>query len=288
MNFRSLVVLAFLTPAFQAWPVLAHEKAPHGSKEHIPPGKDIRSCDGARTHATQINYRQLLDAAAACDGENRPVDARYFYLLSQIRIAVDSELLYRRGKNGVKMWEALGVFRAYRGGGDGPDEFYRDGQRAKKLFSDLLAWRAQILPGYSPGWDYKRLPPADFVKEVSDRTVFNRVAELKWATLLLRNDVYYLARKRTDELFRANNGKLSPNTPASAEFKILRAKKAAVRQKLRASRPIFRSPKQIYVDPDADFRPLFVGKNGPKTGRSGRLPDTNYIQARLLDRGCTE
>ncbi|MFT5486985.1 MAG: hypothetical protein ACI9JL_002258 [Paracoccaceae bacterium] len=259
----SLIVSGILAFALPACPVLAQEKAASEPTTHKSSGRDMLSCDVARKRATQINYWQLLEAMAICAKDYRPVDARYFYLLSQIRFAIDTELLYPRDGKAVKKLQSMSIFYAYRGGGHGPDDLFRDVGKAEKLFADLLSWRAQMKSGYSPGWDYNRLPPPDTLQETSERNVFNRVARLRWKTALLRNVEYRQAKIRREALYCGSDGSsLKP----TEECRRLSARMEAIRQQHFASKPDYRQPKRIYVDPDADYRPLHIGINGPKRG----------------------
>ncbi|MGE0255006.1 MAG: hypothetical protein AB7N54_13440 [Alphaproteobacteria bacterium] len=226
------------------------------------------SCDEAAPLDGQLGYMMLLKAALTCEREGRMTDATYFLLVSQIRLAVDGELLFARDVEAKRnRGLLLSVHSQY--AGSGPEGVYRDAGTRAALFARLMAWRGTIAPGHDAGWAYKRLPePAD-VEETVDRAKHNRLEKLRYYAALISNDEYYASQRRLNELSRENGNTFRPNTPAMEELRALQTTMQQVERDLAIPPADLREPKTIRVDPDADYRTLHTGMNGPE--RAGHV-----------------
>lgn len=227
-----------------------------------------RFCNLAGENSDQFSYQELILAVQGCERAGRIDDATFFLLLSQIRFQVDSELLFPQTEADKTRKSQFFSYLYYRAGGSGPDHIYRDADRTERLFSRLLAWRAVMPADYDPGWKYKRLPDAAAVAEASERHAFNRVEKLRRYAALIADDEYYAASQALAAFRREHGNTYTAGTPVMEQYQALSRAARLAEKKLDLPEPQFRQPATIPVDPDADFRPVFIGHNGPKAAQS--------------------
>lgn len=226
-------------------------------------GAQFVTCAEAAPLDGRLSYARLLTAAAVCEQEGRPVDATYFLIVSQIRIAVDAELLFPRDGAAQMTLERHQAFHFERAGGSGHDHVYRDTQTRDALMTRLRAWHGAIAPGYDPGWAFKRLPEPSDVEETVERARHNRLEKLRYYAALIANDEYFDITRRMDELSRETGGVYLPHMPSFHVFNGLREARLRIERQLAVPLPDLREPKTVRVDPEPDFRQLHTGTNGP-------------------------
>jgi hypothetical protein len=257
------------------------------------PAKANKQSDGevcalASKNADQLGYDKLVAAAVVCYRADRVVDGTFFLLVSQIRIHTDTELFIPANEGAkTKLSQFFGYY-FYKAGGSGPEKLYRSKAKRKKLFSRLRNWKASTSPGYNPGWDYKGTPSNEDVAEVSERRKYNRLQKVVRYATLIANDEYYETKKRSDELAKKHRGQFVYNSPAYKQSAALSKKLGEITKKLKLPELNLKSQTKFRIDPDADFKSIYRGANGPNTAMSMIIDNGTDIQETFLSTALTD
>jgi hypothetical protein len=231
-------------------------------------------CDAVVDRATQLNASQLFEGSALCVNEKRSFDATFLQIAGQIRAMTDMEsLIPKKDEDKLKGASLYGQL-FYVNGGAGDREVYRDPAITQKLLERIDAWMPGFPTDYDPGWQYKKRPSETAYSESVKYTKADRVAQLRWYATLVRNDEYYAAESEVAEIQKRNPRGI---VAGSADYERMQQLSASM-NKIVASvgKPDLppQRPFKFEPDPDASFKQLFVGFNGPA------IPGVTLIQNR--------
>jgi hypothetical protein len=152
----------------------------------------------------------------------------------------------------------------YQTGGAGDPEIYRDPRLTQKLFDRIEDW-IPTLPGvYDPGWHYAKRPSESKYAESIQYQKAYRLAQLRWYASLVRNDQYYSAEKELTEIQRRNPHAIAQGSTAGTRSQEL--SQAMNRVVASVGQPQLPKPRpfEYTPDPDATYKQLLAGFNGPQ------------------------
>lgn len=222
-------------------------------------------CPQAVERSTSLNGPQLFRAAEACTREERSDDAAFLLWAGQVRAMADMYLLEPR--SGPDRDAAAELFGAlyYTYGGSGPDELFRDAEKAAKMFVRLSAWRPSFSDAYDPGWSYESPVEVDRYRLMVDHSKRSRLAKLETYRNLIQDDRYYAVRTERNEILARNDSRIVEGTEDADRLRELDQVAAALARSIpRVPEPSL--PKELEPvdgpDPDAEFRQLHAGFNG--------------------------
>jgi hypothetical protein len=221
-------------------------------------------CLSALERSAQTSAPQIFDAVSPCMGEKRSFEATLLLVQGQIRAMTDMELLPAQSDADKLAAAQLYGRIFYQTGGAGDPEIYRNPPLTQKLFDRIEGW-LPTLPGvYDPGWHYAKRPSESQYAESIQYQKEYRLAQLRWYASLVRNDQYYLAEKELTEIQRRNlRGIVQGSTDGIRSQELSQAMNRVVasvgQPQLPKPRPFVYTP-----DPDAPYKQLFAGFNGPQ------------------------
>ena len=222
-------------------------------------------CAQAIERSTSLNGPQLFRAAEACAREEHSDDAVFLLWAGQVRAMADMFLLEpRSGPDRDAVGELYGaMFYTY--GGSGPDELFRDAERATRMFVRLSAWRPSFSDGYDPGWSYESPVEVDRYMLMVDHSKRSRLAKLETYRNLIQDDRYYAVQTERNEILARNDSRIVAGTEDASRIRELDQVAAILARSIpRVPEPSL--PKELQPadgpDPDAEFRQLHVGFNG--------------------------
>ncbi len=219
------------------------------------------ACAGSAEQSEKLNGLELFQASASCYREQRPFDGTLLLVVAQIRAITDLSTLRALGDTDeVAIAELYGLV-LYQSAGAGFDALYRDPALTDELFRRLDAWNPLFSDDYDPGWNHKKeVDPGSYMSAANYHKA-RRIVQLQHYASLVRRDDYHAAGRELGELRRRN--------PAGFAAKSHDAARAVELMKLMRQidqESQFPIPFHHELVPDADFRQLFVGTNGPSSG----------------------
>lgn len=234
-----------------------------GSASGLWDATDI-PCTRAIERSTLLNGPQLFRAAEACAREDQSDDAVFLLWAGQVRAMVDIYLLEpRSGADRQAVGELYGAMY-YTYGGSGPDELFRDAEKARRMFVRLSAWRPSFSDGYDPGWTYESPVEVGRYMLMVDHSKRSRLAKLETYRNLIQDDRYYAVQTERNEILARNDSRIVEGTEDASRIRELDQVAAALERSIpRVPEPTL--PKELQPadgpDPDAEFRQLYVGFN---------------------------
>jgi hypothetical protein len=234
-----------------------------GSKSEKP-----KACAETIERSESLNGLELFQASASCFSEERRFEGTFLLIAGQIRSMTDMSLLSPLGDaDEIAMAELYGMI-FYQTGGVGNDELYRDPILTQKLFSQLEEWNPSLFDGYDPGWTYKRKAKPDLYEKTAKSHWEHRLAQLQRYTVLIGRDDYYAASKEFVELQKRHPRGFDANSADGHRATELTKVMRQISQEITSPVPRLESSVdfQFEPDPDADFKRLLVGFNGPASG----------------------
>ena len=221
-------------------------------------------CAQAIERSTSLNGPQLFRAAEACAHEEQSDDAVFLLWAGQVRAMADMFLLEPRSEPDREAVGDLYGALFYQYGGSGPDELFRDAEKAAKMFARLSAWRPSFSDGYDPGWSYATVE-VDRYRLMLDHSIRSRLAKLETYRNLIQDDRYYAVQTERNEILARNASRITEGTEDANRIRELDQVAAALARSIpRVPEPPL--PKELEPDygpvPDAEFRQLHVGFNG--------------------------
>ena len=227
------------------------------------------SCTQTIERSTSLNGPQLFSAAEACARAEQSDDAVFLVLAGQVRAMADMSLLEPQSEPDEEAMAELYGAVYYKYGGSGPDDMYRDVDRADRMFRRLRSWRPSFSDSYDPGWNYQ--PPAERERYLLmvDYSIRSRLAKLETYRNLVQDDRYYAIHKERREILARNNSRITPGTEDGDRIEELDQMEATIRSSIpRVPEPPL--PDELQPDyspnPDADFVQLHAGFNGIEEG----------------------
>ena len=230
------------------------------------PATDIDpACRLAIQRSTSLNGGQLFESAEACAGAEASDDAVFLLLAGQVRALTDMSLLTPDSDADQAAAAELYGALYYKYGGSGPDELFRDADRATAMFERLRSWRPEFSASYSPGWDYQRPVEIERYQLMVDYSIRNRLAKLESYRNLLQDDRYYAVHREHRELLARNNNRTVAGTDDANRIAELQELLDTISASI-ARVPEPPLPKELQPDyapnPDAEFEQLHAGFNG--------------------------
>jgi hypothetical protein len=223
-------------------------------------------CSNSLDGATLLNANRLFDAAATCGADKRPFETTLLMIEGQIRAMADIELLAPKTDQDHMLAANLYGKLFYVTGGAGYRELYRDPTKTTELFRRIDLWMPALPADYDPGWQYKKRPTQASYDDSIKYQKSYRVAQLRWYAALVRNDQYYAAEIELAEIQRRNpKGIVTGSSDGARAQELSRLMSSITAGIPQADLPKPR-PFVFIPDPDADFKQVFVGFNGPERG----------------------
>lgn len=221
-------------------------------------------CSDSVGRMAQLNATQLFDAARTCGAEKRPFEATLLMIEGQIRAMADMDLLAPKTDQDQLQAAKLYGTLFYVAGGAGDRDLYRDSAKTTQLFQQIDLWVPAFPTDYDPGWQHKKRPTEAAYDESINYAKSYRVAQLRGYAALERNDQYYAAETELFEIQMRNPKGIvtgsSDGARAQELSQVMSSIGAGIKQPaLPKPRPFVFTP-----DPDADFKQVLVGFNGPK------------------------
>jgi len=106
---------------------------------------------------------------------------------------------------------------------------------------------------------------------VATEQVKYRLSQLESYAVLISNEEYYAASKEMDEISRKNRSAITVDSPKSKRMAELSSVMSRIADQLEPH-PATEQETSILdsyePDPDADYKQLYVGFNGPETSRA--------------------
>ena len=165
------------------------------------------SCTQTIERSTSLNGPQLFSAAEACARAEQSDDAVFLVLAGQVRAMADMSLLEPQSEPDEEAMAELYGAVYYKYGGLGPDELFRDADRASGMLGRLRSWRPSFPDGYNPGWNYKPRPDPDRYHLMVDYSKRSRLAQLETYRNLIQHDPYYAAKTERKEILARNDSR---------------------------------------------------------------------------------
>lgn len=222
-------------------------------------------CARAIEQSTSLNGPQLFRAAEACARDEKSDDAVFLLWAGQVRAMADMFLLEPRSEPDREAAAELYGALFYKYGGSGPDELFRDPEKAAKMFARLSAWRPTFSDGYDPGWSYASPVEVGRYRLMVDHSKRSRLAKLATYRNLIQDDRYYAVQRQRAEILARNDSKVTQGTGDANRIRELDQIAATLARSIpRVPEPSL--PKELQPDdgpnPDAEFRQLHVGFDG--------------------------
>jgi hypothetical protein len=222
-------------------------------------------CSDFLAQSGQLNAQALFRGAEPCMAEKRSFDATLLQIEGQIRAIVDLASLTPKTDEDKMLGAKLYGQIFYATGGAGDREIYRDRELTKKLFDQIEAWTPILGADYDPGWQYRRSPALSEYNNSIKYQKSARLAQLRWYASLERNDEYYSAESELAEIQKRNPRGIITGTADHERVQQLLAVMRRVSERLGKPDLPPEPPFSFEPDPDADFKQLYVGFDGPET-----------------------
>ena len=229
-----------------------------------PAAEEPLRCSDFLAQSGELNAQALFRGAEPCMAEKRSFDATLLQIEGQIRAIVDLASLTPKTDEDKMLGAKLYGQIFYATGGAGDREIYRDRELTQKLFDQIEAWTPILGADYDPGWQYRRSPGlSEYNKSIKYQKSV-RLAQLHWYASLERNDDYYSAEGELGEIQKRNSRGIVKGTGDYERVQQLLAAMRRVSDK--AGKPDLppEPPFSFVPDPDADFKQLYVGFDGPE------------------------
>jgi hypothetical protein len=221
-------------------------------------------CSDFLAQSEQLNAQALFRGAAPCVAEKRSFDATLLQIEGQIRAIVDLASLTAKTDEDKMLGAKLYGQIFYSTGGAGDREIYRNRDLTQKLFDQIEAWAPILSADYDPGWRYRRSPGMSEYNNSIKYQKLVRLAQLRWYALLERNDEYYSAESELAEIQKRNPRGIVAGTGDYERVQQLSEMMRRVSDKVGKPDLPPEPPFSFVPDPDADFKQLYVGFNGPE------------------------
>jgi hypothetical protein len=222
-------------------------------------------CSNSLDRAAQLNATQLFDASATCGAEKRAFEATLLMIEGQIRAMTDMELLAPKTDQDQILGAKLYWKIFYVSGGAGDPALYRDPTKMAELLQRIDLWRPIFPADYDPGWQYKRRPTEVAYDDSVKYQKSYRIAQLRWYAALVRNDKYYAAQTELAEIQGRNpKGVVTGSSDGARAHELLGLMSSISAEVPQPELPKAR-PFEFTPDPEADFKQVLVGFNGPET-----------------------
>jgi len=229
------------------------------------------SCNDAINNAAELNAYDLWNGAGDCSKSNLKRETNFLLIAGQIRAMSDMGVLEPvSDEEGVKVGDLYGVLY-YKSGGSGFDEIYRDAIEFGQLFRDLENWTAKLHNKYNPGWEYKANIEPTYYDQMTICQKKLRISKLKWYSNLVQNDEYYELSTQLSKLQAENPGAFQDGTHAYKQYQRVSSKINSVSSKI--SKPKVNPKECDFIkpftpDPNAGFKQIYKGYNGPNNSRA--------------------
>jgi hypothetical protein len=232
--------------------------------------------------AARLNAQQLFAAVGSCAAEKQAFELSLLIVEGQVRAMTDMELLAPKTEADKLLVGNLYGQNFYVTGGVGDRELYRDPVKAQNLFDRIESWVPELPSDYDPGWHYRRRPSETAYSDSIKYLKSVRLAQLRNYAMLVRDSEYYAAESELEDLKKRNPKGIvtgSNDGNRSAElFQIMnRVIERIGRPEMPPERPFVFTP-----DPDADFKQVFVGFNGPEHGGATLIQSRSEATASWL------
>ena len=249
---------------------------------------EIESCSEAAVNAETSNGFHLFLGAMACYEEGQVEDGTFLLLAGQQRSVADMSVFEPSGDDAMMAAAELYGFIFYQAGGLGPTELYREEGFSNELVERLGEWEPELTDDYDPGWRYRANPRVEIYQTVVSEEKERRIATIERQARLLSNDEYYAATVEFEEI-QARNGALEVGTEDYDRARELMARMAEISAEL-PPLPVFKSSIEFEYrpDPDAPFRQVFMGVNGPATNGSSVFTSLEEVNESWLSRALSD
>lgn len=223
-----------------------------------------QDCASSVRSAESSNGFQLFLGALACYDEGQQLDGTFLLLAGQERSMADMSIFEASGDDAEQAAAELYGFIYFRAGGLGPNELYRDEAKTQRLVDRLRSWKPLVEADYDPGWTYRENPRIEVYETfVADAKKY-RIAQIARQATLLRNDEYYSLSMELAQI-RSPNAAIQVGSEDYQAVQRLTARMAEIANQI--AQPVPESKTSIEYeyrpDPNASFRQLFMGVNGP-------------------------
>lgn len=252
------------------------------------PELEPQSCAEAIESAESSNGFALFLGAASCFEDDRNEDGTFLLLAGQERSVADMSVLEPSGDEAMMAAAELYGFIFYQAGGLGPTALYREEGFSDELVARLRDWQPQLSDDYDPGWQVRSNPRVEIYQTVISEEKEQRITTIERQATLLSNDEYYAATVEFEEI-QARNGALEVGTADYNRAQELMALMAEISAEL-PPQPEFRSSIEFEYrpDPDAPFRQVFMGVNGPATNGSSVFTSIEEVNDSWLSRALSD
>ncbi len=236
--------------------------APSSSTKISATGKN--ACAIAMQSVGTSNYATLRQGSQACNEAGDLVAKNFLILASRIRFRTDSELLLAKSNRDEKKRSKIENVLYVTAYTYGSTVAYREPRNVAVMLSRLATWKPTVYHGYNPGWNYTRLPQEIDFNETYARHRANLVARLNYFIALVGNDEFFKNFLQIEEIQASHvkRGGLS-----TEKFKVridVNRKMTGIIDRLSLEKPKYNLPPKARINPDANFRQIFAGVNGPK------------------------
>ena len=266
---RAVTLTVVLLLGIGAWPVSAAPDEHERPTSRLWDATDI-SCRRAIEQSTSLNGPQLFRAAEACARDEQSDDTVFLLLAGQVRALTDMSLLAPRSEPDEDAAAELYGALYYKYGGSGPDELFRNADRATAMFERLRTWQPAFSESYTPGWRYKPPVESDRYHLMVDYSIRSRLAKLETYKNLIEDDRYYAVHRERQEILDRNDNRIVADTDDADRIGELDQIAATIARSIpRVPEPPL--PKELRPDygpnPNAQFEQLHAGFNGIEKGR---------------------
>lgn len=257
--------------------------------------QNTSECGAAIKAYSDLNANGLFNAFLTCAQSEDYEDANVMIMLGQIRAMADMTILTPIDDQSSKKVSDLYSQLFYRFGGLGFDEVYRDPQNVDRLASRIEDAFLNYASDYDPGWSYKQSSKFDIYDEVVSNTKRQRIWQMRNFALLIQDDAYFEAHLAHADLQR-KNPVFEKGTPAYEESARLNALMREASSNIeQLPQPEDKTPYERLnePDPDAKFKQLAFGFNGPATQstdlfRSERQVKDSWLSSTYSDSDLAE
>tara|TARA_B100000446_G_scaffold58129_1_gene54118 strand:- start:294 stop:1460 length:1167 start_codon:yes stop_codon:yes gene_type:complete len=239
------------------------------------------TCIDAINSAEELNAYDLWSGASDCSKSNLKRETNFLLIAGQIRAMSDMGVLEPvSDEEGVKAGDLYGALY-YKSGGSGFDEIYRDAIEFGQLFRDLESWTAKLRKKYNPGWEYKANIDPTYYDQMTICQKKLRISKLKWYSSLVQNDEYYEMSTQLSKLQADNPGAFQVGTDAYKQYQRISSKINSVSSKI--SKPKVNPKECDFIkpftpDPNASFKQIYKGYNGPNKSRASVFKSDTEIR----------
>ncbi len=225
-------------------------------------------CSDGYEKSPELNGFNLFGAAINCGKEKKDFEATLLLLLGQIRSMTDMTVLKAANDEDEVIQASLYGVIYNPLGGSGPPELYRNEQSKNRLFDEIKKWKPTPSSEYDPGWNYKNYSKIDMYNETLKIFKYYRIQQLDSYSYLINNDEYYDLQKKFSELQAKNPKGFVVGTDAYKESQALTKKMREISANAPKVKIKDEKPFEFEPAPDAEYKQVFVGFNGPRKGEN--------------------